>query len=61
MPNSETLMVTKRLFLPCVVGRSLIPESGRQSQADLCNFEAKLVYIKSFRPTRANSETISPK
>ena len=36
----------------------LIPALGRQRQADLCEFEARMVYRASYRITKANKETL---
>jgi hypothetical protein len=33
--------------------KTLIPALKRQRQADLCEFEASLIYIVSYRPSRA--------
>lgn len=30
----------------------LIPALGKQRQADVCEFEASLVYLASFRPAK---------
>lgn len=36
----------------------LIPALGRQKQADLCEFEASLIYIESSRTTRATQRNL---
>lgn len=39
----------------------LVPDLRRQKLTDLCEFEAKLVYIASPRPVGQYSKTLSPK
>ena len=40
---------------------SLVPALRRQSQADLCDFKASLVYRASFRTTTATERTLLQK
>ena len=42
-----------------MVTTPLFPALGRLRQADLCKFEASLVYRGSFRTVRASKETLS--
>jgi hypothetical protein len=45
--------------LLCIAGHDgLIPAPRRQRQGDLCEFEAGLIYITSYRSARATSETV---
>ena len=39
----------------------LVPASGRQRQADLCEFEASLVYTVNSRIARAGQRDLSKK